>query len=456
MRPVPLALRLLCVATLAHSLSAQPAAAPAPAPGYAAQADAIIASYVKDGLFRGAAIVIKQGQPVFRKAYGLANSEWDIPNTPDTKFRIGSITKQFTAIAILQLADQGKLKLEDPVATYYEGAPAAWERITVHHLLNHTSGIVSYTGMKDFFPKMSRDPRTPAEIVKLTQDLPLEFDPGTRYKYNNTGYVFLGHIIEKVSGMKYADYLRQHILDPAGMADTGFDTHADVLKKRATGYLPNGKIAPYLDMSLPHAAGSLYSTVDDFVKWDQALASGKLLSPASWKRMTTPGLSDYGYGLNLKPLAGHASMAHGGGINGFNTHFIRFPEEKVAVAVFANVNGPAADTLAASLARLYFGEDVKPRETYTGIKVSEAELDAFQGTYELAPTFRLKVWREAAQLMVQATNQPAFPITPYAPAKFFLKAVDAQLEFQRNAEGKVESVTLHQNGRSLPGKRTGD
>lgn len=451
MRPISLAsLLLLLFFVPLPSVQAQPAS------DYAAKADAIIESYAKDGLFRGSAIVIKDGQPVFRKAYGLANSEWDIPNTPDTKFRIGSITKQFTAIATLQLADQGKLKLDDPVAKHYEGAPAAWEKITVHHLLNHTSGIVSYTGMKDFFPKMSRDPRTPAEIVKLTQDLPLEFDPGTRYKYNNTGYVLLGHIIEKVSGMKYADYLRKNILDPAGMKDSGFDTHADVLKKRAAGYLPNGKIAPYLDMSLPHAAGSLYSTVDDFVKWDQALAAGKLVSAESWKLMTTPGKNDYGYGLVIKPLAGHASMAHGGGINGFNTHFIRFPEDKVAVAVFSNVNGPAADTLAASLGRLYFGEDVKPREKFTEIKVSEAELDAVKGTYELAPTFSLKVWREASQLMVQATNQPAFPVTPYASDKFFLKVVDAQLEFKRNAAGKVESVTLHQNGRSMPGKRVGD
>ncbi len=172
--------------------------------------------------------------------------------------------------------------------------------------------------------------------------------------------------------------------------------------------------------------------------------------------MTTPGRSDYGYGLNIKPIAGHAAMAHGGGINGFNTQFIRFPEEKVAVAVFSNVNGQAADTLANSLARLYFGEDVKGREKYTGITLTEAELEAFTGTFELAPTFSMKVKREGAQLTVQATNQPALPVTPYAANKFFAKAVDAQLEFTRNAEGKVEGLTLHQGGRSMPGKRVGD
>lgn len=446
--PLPfLGLLLVC---LLPNLGAQPAA------DYAAKAEAIVQSYASEGLFRGAVIVVKDGQPLLRKGYGMANSEWDIPNTPDTKFRIGSITKQFTAIAILQLAEQGKLKLDDPVSKHYQEAPARWEKITIHHLLNHTSGIPSYTAIKDFFNKMSRDPRTPAEIVKLTQDQPLEFEPGAQYKYNNTAYVLLGHVIEKASGMTYADYLRKHILDPAGMKDTGYDTHAEVLKKRATGYSPNGKAAPYLDMTLPHAAGSMYSTVDDFVKWDQALSAGKLISAESWKLMTTPGKSDYGYGLIIKPVAGHASMMHGGGINGFNTNFIRFPEDKLAVAVFANVNGSTPDTLATMLARLYFGEDVKPREKYTEIKLSESELEAFTGTYELAPAFSLKVRREGAQLIVQATNQPAIPVTPYAPNKFFLKVVDAQLEFTRGAAGKAESVTLHQGGRSMPGKRSGD
>ena len=442
----------LLLAAPASSLFAQPA----DAAGYAAKADSIVRSYADEGLYRGAVIVVKDGQPIFRRAYGMANSEWDAANTPDTKFRIGSITKQFTAIAILQLSEQGKLKLDDAVAKHYEGAPAAWEKITIHHLLNHTSGIPSYTGMKDFFEKSSRNPLTPAEIVKLTQDQALEFEPGSQFKYNNTGYVLLGHVIEKASGMKYADYVRKNIFEPAGMKDSGYDTHAEVLKKRATGYQPSGKIAPYLDMTLPHAAGSLYSTVDDFVKWDQALHAGKLVNQDSWKRMTTPGKGDYGYGLTIKPIAGHAAMAHGGGINGFNTQFIRFPEEKVAVAVFANVNGPAADTLATSLARLYFGEDVKGREKYTGITLTETELDAFTGTYELAPAFRIKVKREGAQLIAQATNQPAFPVTPYAANKFFIKVVDAQLEFTRGAEGKVETLILHQGGRSMPGKRVGD
>jgi D-alanyl-D-alanine carboxypeptidase len=303
----------------------------------------------------GAVSVAKDGKPVLRKGYGLANAEWDIPNTPDTKFRIGSITKQFTAVAILQLVEQGKLKLDDPIARHYDGAPAAWEKVTIHHLLNHTSGIPSYTNIKGFFQSSgSRNPLTSAEIVKITQDKPLEFEPGSQYNYNDSAFVLLGHLVEKLSGMKYDAYLREKILTPAGLTDTGYDWTGTVLRKRASGYSPDGTNTTYLDMTLPHGAGAMYSTVDDMVQWDRALIAGKLIGKESWTKMTTPGRSNYGYGLIIKTIAGHNSQSHGGGINGFNTHFMRFPDDGVVIAVFSNVNGPVADKLCAELAQLYF------------------------------------------------------------------------------------------------------
>jgi CubicO group peptidase (beta-lactamase class C family) len=323
-----------------------------PAPDFAAKADALLAA----SKFRGSVSVIHDGKPVFRKGYGLANSEWDIPNAPDTKFRIGSITKQFTAIAILQLAEKEKLRIDDPVSKYHT-TPAAWDKISIEHLLNHTSGIVSYTGLPNFFRDKARDPLSPAAIVDLTRDMPLEFEPGSKYKYNNSGYVFLGHIIERVSGMKYDAYVKQHILDPAGMADTGYDWSASIIPKRASGYNSDGKNAPYLDMSLPHAAGSLYSTVDDFIKWDRVLYTNKLITPQSWTRMTTPGKSNYGYGLIIDKLNGHARQMHGGGIHGFSTFFARFPDDRVAVVVFSN--GSPTGKLGEALSRLYFGEDIR-------------------------------------------------------------------------------------------------
>ena len=428
-------------------------AALASAQDFAAKADAYVQSWVRDGQFRGTVLVAKDGQAVFRKAYGNANDEWDIANTPDTKFRLGSITKQFTAVAILQLSEQGKLKLDDPVKTYYPEAPEAWDKITIHHLLNHTSGIPSYTDQPGFFAKSSRDPKKPGEIVKLTQDMPLQFAPGEKHRYNNTGYILLGAVIEKITGQSYAAYLRKSIFDPLEMNDSGYEVAATPLKKQASGYSPEGKNAPYLDMTLPYAAGSLYSTIDDLLKWDEALYTEKLLKRSSFAQMTTPGLSNYGYGLVIKPADNKPAQAHGGGINGFNTFMIRFPEEHVVAIVLANQNGPAPDTIALNLARLYFGADIKPRPLRVEIKLPVEKLDGYAGQYQIAPAFVMKVWREGSRMLTQATGQGQLEIFASAEDRFFAKVVDAELVFTRDKEGKVTALTLHQGGREMPAPR---
>ena len=354
----------------------------------ATQADRYVQSWVRDSQFRGVVLIAKDGQPLLRKGYGLANAEWNIPNSPETKFRLGSITKQFTAVAVLQLAENGKLKLEDPVKTHYADAPAAWDKITIHHLLNHTSGIKSYTGLPGFFAKQSRDRRTPTEIVKLTQDMPLDFEPGEKFAYNNTGYVLLGAVIEKASGQSYESYLRQNIFEPLGMADSGYDSFRAILPSRATGYNPDGTHADYLDMSLPHAAGSLYSTVDDLLKWNQALATEKLLTKESLAKMTTPSSpreNKYAYGLVIDELKGHRIHAHGGDINGFSTFLSRFPDDGITIAVLGNQSNPAPERIANALGRMAFGETVEPRPLVTRVDVPTAKLDQLASRYELGP-----------------------------------------------------------------------
>jgi D-alanyl-D-alanine carboxypeptidase len=423
---------------------------------YAAKAQAFVDSWVRDGQFSGTVLVLKDGQPVFRKGFGLANREWNIPNAPDTKFRLGSITKQFTAAAVLQLVEKGKLSIEDPVSRHYPDAPAAWEKITVHHLLNHTSGIPSYTGLPGFFAKESMIRRSPAEIVKLTQDKPLEFEPGAKFAYNNTGYVLLGHIIERISGVSYEEYVRKNLLEPLGLKDSGYDWNTAVIARRASGYTPDGKQAPYLDMSLPHAAGSLYSTVDDLAKWAEALESGKVVSKESYAKMTTAYRNHYGYGLTIAKIENHDVIGHGGGINGFNTSLLRAPAEKVTVVVLANQNGPAADTIAKALMAMQFGKDAAPRPLLTEVKLPAEKLDAVAGQYELRPGFVLKVWREGGQLLTQATGQDKLPVMASGEDRFFSRLVGAELEFRRDASGKVISVVLHQGGRQMEAKRIGD
>jgi CubicO group peptidase (beta-lactamase class C family) len=267
------------------------------------QIDALVQQYVANGQFNGTVLVAEKGQVIFKKGYGMANREWGIANTPDVKFRLGSITKQFTSMLIMQLVEAGKLKLDGKITDYLPDYPkATGNRVTLHHLLTHTSGIPSYTNFADFFSQTSRNPYTPTEFIKKFSDLPLEFDPGTRFAYNNSGYFLLGAIIEKVTGKSYAEVLQENILTPLNMQDTGYDLWSPVLAKRATGYDKQGGRyvnAPYLDMSLPYAAGSMYSTVEDLYKWDQALYTDKLLPAKAKATMYTPFLDNYAYGWGV-------------------------------------------------------------------------------------------------------------------------------------------------------------
>jgi D-alanyl-D-alanine carboxypeptidase len=328
---------------------------------FAAKADQFVGAYVQQNKFIGSVLVARDGKPIFRKGYGLANQEWGIPNAADTKFRLGSITKQFTATCIMQLVEAGKLKLDDPISKYYTDSPPAWGKITIHHLLTHTSGIPSYTELPGFFQKEAMTDRTPEEIIKLTRDKPLEFVPGEKMKYDNTGYIILGYVIEKVSGEKYAGYLRKHIFEPLGMHDTGYDMARDIIPHRASGYnYSDAKWinAPYLAMSLPYAAGSLYSTVDDLLIWDQALYANKPVTAESLRRMFTPNKNNYGYGWVIGKDA--KTMGHGGGINGFNTVINRYPDDKFTVIVLANMNTSAVGPIAKGLEGLLFGDKVEP------------------------------------------------------------------------------------------------
>jgi D-alanyl-D-alanine carboxypeptidase len=307
-------------------------------------------------------LVAKDGVPVLRKAYGLANREWNVANTPDTKFRLGSLTKAFTATAILQLQETGKLSIDDPISKYYPTSPDAWKAVTLKHLLTHSSGIPSYTGLPTFFAKDSRLDRTPDEIVQLTRDKPLEFEPGTKYAYDNTGYVLLGYVIEKVSGEPYPQYVERHIFQPLGMKNSGYDVSEKILPLRAAGYdaTPAGLInARFLSMSLPYAAGSLYSTVDDMLIWDQALKGDKVLREASRKAMYTDYGHAYGFGWQLDKRFDHTRISHGGGINGFVTKFDRYPDDGLTVVVLSNVSNAPSGQVADELGAIYLGRPAR-------------------------------------------------------------------------------------------------
>jgi D-alanyl-D-alanine carboxypeptidase len=342
-------------------------AQPATESALAAKAEALIAPVVEADQFSGAVLVARNGVPVFKRAFGLANREWGTPNTPDTKFRIGSITKQFTATGILQLVEAGKLSVDDPVSKYYPDAPPGWNSITIRHLLTHTSGIPSFTGIPHFFEGQARLDRTPEEIIKLTQDKPLEFAPGSKYSYDNTGYVILGYIIERLSGERYADYVQHHIFDPLGMKSSGYDVSETIIPKRAAGYSRDKDQyinARFISMTEPYAAGALYATVGDMLAWDQALYTTKILTPASLQAMFTDYGHGYGFGWVIGTQYGHRRVLHAGGVNGFITRFDRYPEDNLTVLVFSNEDSAAAleARIADSLAAIYLAIPLRTAE----------------------------------------------------------------------------------------------
>jgi len=404
----------------------------APAQDMAAQLDHILAGYQQNRAFIGSALVAKGGKVLLEKGYGMANIELGVPNGPDTKFRLGSITKQFTSAAILQLEEQGKLSVNDLACKYVPECPDTWKTITIHQLLTHTSGIPSYTDGGEFMkPAMMRIPRTPLEVLLLTKDKSLEFQPGEKYKYDNSGYIFLGVIIEKVSGEKYADYLRKHIFGPLDMQDSGYDVTAEILKNRAAGYAPQPgggfRNAEYIDMSLPYAAGSLYSTARDLYRWDRSLYTEKVLSKASKEKMWTPVKNNYGYGWGIN-VRGRKQVSHGGGINGFSTFIARYPDDDAFVVVLSNNQQANSGAIAAGLAGVMFGEGTQlPWERKT-VTLDAKTLDRYAGKYQAGP-MEVTISNENGHLMIQPQGQGKREAVPVSETEFFVQGVDQKVTF---------------------------
>jgi CubicO group peptidase (beta-lactamase class C family) len=422
--------------------------------------DQIVQSYVANNHFMGTVLVARGNQVLFSKGYGSADLEWDVPNTPNTKFRLGSVTKQFTAASILLLEERGKLKVGDPVKTYMPDAPAAWDKITIYHLLTHTSGIPNFTGFPEY-AKLEAQATTPAELVARFRDKPLDFQPGEKWNYSNSGYVLLSYLIEKITGDSYEKFVRENIFTPLGMKDSGYDSNSAVIAHRASGYVYDAKgfeNAGFVHMSIPQGAGALYSTTEDLLKWEQGLFGGKVLQAASLEKMTKPFKNDYACGLSVATAGGHKVIEHGGGIEGFNTELEYYPEDKLTVVVLrnVNVNAGAPAEIAKKLAGLVHGDAVKLQSEHKEITLDPKVLSRFVGVYDFGPA-NMVVTLEGNQLSGKLGNQPNIPIFPESETVFFLKVVDAQIEFPKDdGSGKASQLVLHQNGRDQTAKRLDD
>ncbi len=545
--------------------------------------DQLISRYHDDGLFNGSALVADNFETVITKGYGLANMEWEIANTPDTKFRLGSITKQFTSMLIMQLVEKGKIKLDGKITDYIPYyRKDTGDKVTIEMLLTHTSGIPSYTSREDFYEKVSRKFYKPEDFVKEYCSGDFEFEPGSQFLYNNSGYFILGAIVEKVMGISYEEALTKNIFEPLGMINSGYDWFENILSKRATGYdkkFTGYKNSPFLDMSLPYAAGSLYSTVEDLLIWDKALQTDKLISAKFKEEIFKPrvdafgGKYAFGWSLQKKKIGNEEFdvVTHGGGINGFNTINYIVPKKGHVVILFSNAGGAPLNEMSEKIIGLLNGVDAKPPlkslagylyeiinedgidaaiekfavlknekdafslsenemnrlgyellgankvneavdvfklnviefpksynvyDSYAeallkkgikdsaivyykkslelnprnqngikilkdlGIEVEETKdvdvsaqtLKNYTGKYQLAPNFVITITAKDKQIFAQATGQPQFEIFPESETKFYLKVVEAKIEFVKENE-KVTKLILYQNGMEMPGPK---
>lgn len=417
----------------------------------------IVESFAANQSFMGAVLVARGRDILLDQGYGFANLESGRPNSPATKFSVGSLTKQFTAASILRLRDRGTLEITDPVRRHLPDAPAAWDGITIFNLLTQTSGIPNFTAFAGHASLESR-PASPAQLVARFRDRPLDFAPGSAWSYGNSGYVLLGHLIERITGRSYAGFVRDEIFAPLGMIDSDYDSPSVDTTPRASGYTPgpNGPMnAAYVDMSVPFSAGGLQSTTGDLFRWTRGLFGGRVISPASLKEMTTPFMAGYGFGVIVRTDCGGTVVEHSGAIQGFNAMLSYYPDDELTVAVLANVNGSAPQEIARHLAVLAQGGDVVLPWERHGIAVDAGIFERYVGTYELDPNLWIRVRRQGDHLFGRATGQAEFELFPASEREFFLKAADVQMTFVADGRSPATGLILQQCGRRHQAKRIG-
>ena len=400
--------------------------------------------------------VVKNGRTVLAKGYGFADLENDVPATPETVYRIGSVTKQFTSAAIMKLIEQGKLTLDDTLQKFFPNFPTQGNRVTVRHLLNHTSGIKSYTSLGPKWARLIRLDLATDSVVALFANEPFDFKPGDSYRYNNSGYFLLGMIIEKLSGKTYAQYLKDEIFTPLGLKSTLYCDQASLIKHRAQGYAtqPGGGFinAEPLSMTQPYSAGALCSTVNDLAVWTQALASGKVVSPASYKLMTTPvALNDgkpigYGFGLGTGMLGGHRQVSHNGGINGFISELHHYPDDSVITVVLTNTGALTAITIERLVARRTLGIKDLP-----AVPIEPTALARLVGQYALGNT-PVRVFVQNGRLRVQQQGNPEFGLKHIGGGRFVRDDND-DVQFEFAAGTPAPSVVRRQGGNATTATR---
>ncbi len=422
-----------------------------------AKVDEYMKSAVEIERFSGSILIARDGKPIVSKSYGMANVELDVPNTPKTVFRLASITKQFTATAIMMLQERGKLNINDNACKYLADCPAAWQTITIRHLLTMTHGIPGVNGLE--LGALRGLPVPWDQWLEATSKKPLDFAPGEKFKYSNSGYTLLGFIIERVSGKSYGEFLQENIFTPLEMKQTGYEDPLKIIKNRATGYryLPGEPIAnvPYAEMIRLYAAGGIYSTTEDLLLWDKALYTEKLLSKKSIDEMFTPfremypGKS-YAYGWWTSQKFGRTEIAHGGNLAGFITYIARFPSDRVTVIVLSNNGRGSSGKISNVLSAIVFGAKYEIPKERKAINVASSVLEKYVGEYQAQfPPTNYTIVLENGKLIFTEIGFIKAEMFAESETDFFLKTADLQIKFDKDTNEAVTGFTVYQGDGTL-------
>ena len=441
------------------------------------QIDALFQKWDNNNSPGCALAVIRNGKIVYKKGYGMADLEHDVHILPETVFYIGSTSKQFVAFSILLLQEQGKLDLDDDIRKYLPDFPEYQAPITLRHLIHHTSGIRDFLNLFMHAGRSYLDHISKEEAYDMIcRQKELNFNPGEEHLYSNSCYFLLWSIIEKVSGQSLKEFGEEQIFGPLGMKNTHFhDDNTHIVYNRAFSYFPKDSITfgnLFMRFDLV-GSGGVYSTVEDLYLWDQNFYGNKLGKGDQGiiTRMHENGILnngnevEYAFALVNGTYRGARTVSHGGALAGYRAQLLRFPDHRFSVVILANVSDFSPDALAYNVVDLYLGEELEPKNSSSktdlssdrgGMDLDPVIFDKYIGRYELAPNYILNVFRERGTMMIQVTGQPALEIFPESEKRFFLKVVNAQIEFGFNEDGSVRGLVLFQDGRVVPGRRVDD
>jgi CubicO group peptidase (beta-lactamase class C family) len=415
-----------------------------------------VATFAKQDKFNGSVLVARKGEVILEKGYGLKDAKTKTLTDAGTIYQLGSITKQFTAAIILKLVELHQLSLSDKLSKFYPDFPNG-DKITITQLLSHTAGVYNYTGDMVFMKTEAIKPSSEEKMLALFKDKPLDFQPGTDWRYSNSGYLLLGYIIQKVTKLPYETVVRKYIFTPLHMQNSGFDFTHLTNPEKATGYYfltgPAPAEAPVVDSTASFSAGAIYSTTGDLYKWHKALQAGTVARQASLNLAYTPVKNHYGFGWFIDSAYGKLRVGHGGSIFGFTSDIARIPEDDICIILLSNGSNSGLDSITRSLFAILYQQPYSLPVAKQEIQVDSTILKRYVGLFEISPQFRIDIRWEDGRLMAQPTGQQKVQLHAQKDNRFFVKEVTAELEFSADSTGTVNKMILYQGGHQAVGQR---